>query len=147
MVVNFNIFYNRLKSVAAFLFLIYKFMLRSSMQILIEKVGKRVYGSDRDQEIIIFKLYICTIQCFVVTDSSLISWIQICNLVRIILFRNWLYGIQRNYHNVFLFYFLNRSYVLSNWKTVCNLWFIILRSFKKWARIAKNGSWLKEGMK
>lgn len=73
MVVNFNIFYNRLKSVAAFLFLIYKFMLRSSMQILIEKVGKRVYGSDRDQEIIIFKLYICTIQCFVVTDSSLIG--------------------------------------------------------------------------
>lgn len=73
MVVNFNIFYNRLKSVAAFLFLIYKFMLRSSTQILIEKVGKRVYGSDRDQEIIIFKLYICTIQCFVVTDSSLIG--------------------------------------------------------------------------
>lgn len=72
-VVNFNIFYDRLKSMAAFLFLIYNFMLWSSMQIFIEKVGKRVYGSDRDREIIFFKLYLCTIQCFVVTDSSLIG--------------------------------------------------------------------------
>lgn len=79
------------------------------MQILIEKVVKRVYGSDRDREIIIFKLYLCIIQCFVLTDSSLIGWIQISNLIRIISFRNWLYGIQRDYHNVFLFYFLNRS--------------------------------------
>lgn len=72
-VVNFNIFYDRLKSMTAFLFLIYNFMLWSSMQIFIEKVGKRVYGSDRDREIIFFKLYLCTIQCFVVTDSSLIG--------------------------------------------------------------------------
>ena len=93
----------------AFLFLIYNFMLWSSMQIFIEKVGKRVYGSDRDREIIFFKLYLCTIQCFVVTDSSLIGWIQICNVIRIISFRNWLYAVQRDYYNVFLFYFLNTS--------------------------------------
>lgn len=58
---------------ASFLFLIYNFMLWSSMQILIKEVGKRVYGCDRDREIIIFELYLCTIQCFVVTDSSLIG--------------------------------------------------------------------------
>lgn len=72
-VVNFIIFYDRLTSMASFLFLIYNFMLWSSMQILIDKVGKRVYGSDRGRGIIVFELYLCTIQCFVVTYSSLIG--------------------------------------------------------------------------
>lgn len=58
---------------ASFLFLIYNFMLWSSMQILIKKVGKRVYGSDKGRGIIIFELYLCTIQYFVVTNSSLIG--------------------------------------------------------------------------
>lgn len=58
---------------ASFLFLIYNFMLWSSMQILIKEVGKRVYGCDRGRGIIVFELYLCTIQYFVVTDSSLIG--------------------------------------------------------------------------
>jgi hypothetical protein len=55
-VVNFIIFYGRSNSMAAFLFSIYNFMLWSSIEILIEKVVKRIYGSDRGRGIIVLKL-------------------------------------------------------------------------------------------